>query len=131
MTAVTKDAATTEPVTDDSGFIAGLKSGWAALLGFLGWVGGAFGAVLPFLPLIVGRGRLVWWVIRRRPAAALAAGAGPTPRRHRRGRRTVPRPAVKLRSRCGSRFGLTSPQARAPEPHPTRWARAAAEQYPP
>lgn len=85
LTAVTQDAAPTEPATEESGFLAGLQSGWAALLGFLSWIGGALGAVLPFLPLIAAAGLLVWWVIRlrrrsrRNPTEPPSGGPAPTP----------------------------------------------------
>ena len=84
LTAVTKDAASTEPVTQDGGFVAGLKSGWAALLGFLSGFAGVFGVLLPFLPLIIGAGLLIWWLIRRsrrrsRPAQTEPAATHPEP----------------------------------------------------
>lgn len=84
LTAVTRDATTTEPVTSDSGFLAGLTSGWSALLGFLGGLAGVLGAVLPFLPLIAGGALLIWWVIRRarrrsRPATGPTGGPAATP----------------------------------------------------
>lgn len=82
LNAVTDDPATTEP-TQDTGFVAGVKAGWAALLGFFTWIGGAVGAVLPFVPLIAVAGLIVWWVIRRaRRGRAPTETAGPpvTPR---------------------------------------------------
>ena len=84
LTAVTKDAAGIEPVTQDSGFITGLNSGWAALLGFLGGLAAAFGLILPFLPLIIAAGLLIWWLIRRsrrrsRPAPADPVAPRPEP----------------------------------------------------
>lgn len=71
LTAETKDAAKPEPLVNDSGFVAGLKSGWTAMGGFLGGFAVVLGAVLPFLPLIAAGSLLVWWLIRRarRPAA--------------------------------------------------------------
>lgn len=83
LNAVTDDPTTTEPTTQDTGFVAGIKAGWAALLGFFTWIGGAVGAVLPFVPLIAVAGLIVWWVIRRaRRGRAPAGAAGPpvTPR---------------------------------------------------
>jgi len=80
LSAITNDSLTTEPVTEDNGFITGLNAGWAALVGFAGWVGGAVGALLPFLPLIAGAVALVWWLLRRtrrRRAAAAAASSAP------------------------------------------------------
>jgi hypothetical protein len=64
LTAVTKDVTGGEPVVQDSGFVAGLHSGWSALLGFLGGFAGFLGAVLPFLPFIAAAGLLLWWLIR-------------------------------------------------------------------
>jgi hypothetical protein len=65
LTAVTTGAAGPEPVAQDSGFVAGLKSGWSTLLGVLGGFSVVLGAVLPFLPLIAAAGLLGWWLIRR------------------------------------------------------------------
>ena len=84
LTAVTTDAAGTEPVPQDSGFIAGLNSGWAALLGFLGGLAGVLGVLLPFLPVIALAGLLIWWLIRRArrsrsgPADPATPGTAPT-----------------------------------------------------
>ncbi|MET0965871.1 MAG: DUF4349 domain-containing protein [Nakamurella sp.] len=78
ITAITNDLQTTEPVNQDNGFITGLNAGWAALVGFAGWVGGALGVLLPFLPLIAGAVLLGWWLlrrIRRRRAAAATTPA--------------------------------------------------------
>ena len=82
LSAITNDPLTTEPATPDNGFIAGLNAGWAALVGFAGWVGGAVGALLPFLPLLAGAVVLVWWLLRRtrrRRAAASSTPPAPTP----------------------------------------------------
>jgi len=65
LSAITDQSATTEPVTDDTGFVAGLRDGWAALVAFGGWIGGAAGALLPFLPVLLAVGLLVWWIARR------------------------------------------------------------------
>lgn len=82
LTAVTADSATamTEPTEQDSGFVAGVKSGWKALLGFLGWIGGVVGAFLPFLPVLLIAGVTIWWAIRvaRRRSRRGPSGAGPT-----------------------------------------------------
>ena len=59
-----------------SGFVTGLNAGWAALVGFAGWLGGVLGALLPFLPLLAAAAVLGWWLLRRahrRRAAAAAA----------------------------------------------------------
>ena len=80
LTAVTTDAAGTEPAPQDSGFIAGLNSGWAAMLGFLGGLAGVLGALLPFLPLIALAGLLIWWLIRRARRARSAQTDPITPR---------------------------------------------------
>lgn len=80
LVAVTNDRQTAEPAAQDSGFIAGLNAGWAALVGFAGWVGGAVGAVLPFLPLLAAAVLLLWWWRRRtRPSGATAAPGAPAP----------------------------------------------------
>src|SRR6478609_3577131 len=52
LSAVTLPAAGAVEPEPDSGFIAGIKAGWAGLLGFLAWSGAAVGAFLPFLPLV-------------------------------------------------------------------------------
>ena len=81
------------PVLDDerTGFLAGLKSGWSALVATVSVLLTMLGAVLPFalaigLPLLA----VLWIVRRRRPVAALAptglgsgaepsaSGSGPT-----------------------------------------------------
>jgi len=49
----------------DSGFIAGIKEGWAGLLGFLSWSGAMVGAFLPFLPLVAVVAVALWWLARR------------------------------------------------------------------
>jgi hypothetical protein len=90
LTAITDQPATTQPATDDSGFIAGLRGGWTALVAFFGWVGGALGAVLPFLPVLAVLGLAGWWIARRlrrrsarggsahgAPAGGGPAGGGP------------------------------------------------------
>jgi hypothetical protein len=77
ITAITTDPQPTEPVTQDNPFITGLNSGWAALVGFAGWVGGVFGALLPFLPLLAGVAVLAWWLLRRTRRRRAAAAATP------------------------------------------------------
>jgi len=79
LTAVTNDPTSTAEPTDDTGFVAGLKAGWAGLLDFLTWIGGVLGALLPFLPIIAVIGLLAWWLIRRtrRRRAARSAARGP------------------------------------------------------
>jgi len=67
LTAVTDDPATRTADTTENGFVAGLASGWNALLDFLRWIGTAVGAVLPFLPLVAVAGLVGWWLVRRRP----------------------------------------------------------------
>ena len=67
-----------------SGFVAGLTSGWTALLGLLVVMSTVLGAVLPFLPVIAALGLIGWWLARRgrsrvgqrAPAPAPADGAG-------------------------------------------------------
>jgi hypothetical protein len=77
LTAVTDDPATRTADTTENGFVAGLTSGWNALLDFLRWIGTAVGAVLPFLP---------WWRWRWRgwsgggwSGAGRAGGGSPAP----------------------------------------------------
>jgi hypothetical protein len=65
LTAITDQPGATEPAPEDSGFSSGLRGGWAALVAFAGWVGGATGAVLPFLPVLAVVGFAVWWATRR------------------------------------------------------------------
>lgn len=83
LTAVTDDPSAAPPAAEETGFIAGITAGWAALLAFFGWVGGAVGAILPFLPLVAAAGLLLWWLIRRarrrraaRSAPATSASGG-------------------------------------------------------
>ncbi|MGS0686097.1 DUF4349 domain-containing protein [Nakamurella sp. GG22] len=64
LTAVSADDAP-PPATADSGFVAGIKAGWSSLLEFLSWSGGVVGALLPFLPIVVAVGALLWWCSRR------------------------------------------------------------------
>lgn len=49
----------------DSGFVAGLKAGWDALLQFLTWLGALLGGLVPWLPLIAVVAGVLWWVVRR------------------------------------------------------------------
>lgn len=65
LTAVTDDPGTAPPVEEETGFVAGIAAGWAALQALGGWLGGAVGAILPFLPLVAAAGLLLWWLIRR------------------------------------------------------------------
>jgi hypothetical protein len=82
LTAVTNDPTSTTEPSDETGFVAGVKAGWAGLLDFLTWIGGAFGALLPFLPIIAVVVLLAWWLIRRtrRRRAARVASPGPEAR---------------------------------------------------
>lgn len=77
LTAVTDDPATRTADTTENGFVAGLTSGWNALLDFLRWIGTAVGAVLPFLPLVAVAvaGLVGWWLVSRRPRGRGVAGA--------------------------------------------------------
>jgi Domain of unknown function (DUF4349) len=78
ITAMTNDLQSTEPVNQDNGFITGLNAGWAALVGFAGWLGGVFGVLLPFLPLIAGAVLLGWWLLRRTRRRRAATAATPS-----------------------------------------------------
>ena len=102
LTAVT-DTPATEPAPQDNGFVAGIKSGWAALLGFFGWIGGAVGALLPFLPFLAAAGLIGWWLVRRL--------------RRRRSRSAAPQPPV------GTPTPVPAGPAHRRMPQPTsRWA---------
>ena len=72
----------------ENGFLAGLAAGWSALLDFFAWIGAALGALLPFLPLFVVAGVLVWWLVRRLRRRRTAVRG-----RRRRPGRTARRPA--------------------------------------
>ena len=80
FTAVTNDPSVPPPA-EPSGFVAGITAGWNALMDFFRWIGGALGAFLPFLPLVLIVVVLIWWPIRRtrRRRAAAAAAAASTP----------------------------------------------------
>ena len=59
---------------DDTGFLAGLRSGWDAFSGSVTVVLTVVGAVVPFAVLIALVGLPLWWVVRRRrPATAAPA----------------------------------------------------------
>ncbi len=79
LTAETGQPRASVPAEDESGFLAGMRGGWAALVAFVGWSGGILGAVLPFLPLLLLVGALLWWLARRvrRPGRRAAAGGEP------------------------------------------------------
>lgn len=64
LTAVT-DSPTAVPADSPSGFVAGLTSGWNALLGLLAGIGTVLGAVLPFLPVVAALVVAGWWMLRR------------------------------------------------------------------
>ena len=60
---------------DDSGFLAGLASGWHGVTAFVGGVATTFGLLLPFAVLFALVGTPVWLAsraVRRRRTAALA-----------------------------------------------------------
>ncbi len=65
LSAVTLPAPGAVEPEPDSGFVAGVKAGWAALLGFLSWLGAAVGALLPFLPFVAVAVVALWWAVRR------------------------------------------------------------------
>ncbi len=73
LTAVSTDDAP-PPAAVDSGFVAGIKAGWSSLLEFLSWSGGVIGALLPFVPLVIAAGALLWWLLRRLSRRHPAAG---------------------------------------------------------
>ncbi len=96
LRAVTTTTAGTTATEPDSGFVAGLAAGWAALRDLLGWAGGAAGVLLPFLPLLIAGAVLVWFLLRRL-------------RRSRSVRKTV-QPAI------DSRLQAAATHAEEPEP---------------
>jgi Domain of unknown function (DUF4349) len=77
--ATTHDQQAIEPVQQESGFITGLNAGWAALVGFAGWIGSVAGALLPFLPLLAVAAVLGWWLVRRFRRRATAAADNTAP----------------------------------------------------
>ena len=112
LTAVT-DTPASDPAAQDNGFVAGIKAGWAALLGFFGWIGGAVGAVLPFLPFIAAAIVLGWWLIRR-----LRRRIRPVP--------TVPPPATAPSATAPPATGPHQPGSQAAAGQETRQEPAAA-----
>lgn len=75
------DEAVVAPAVDErSGFVKGLAAGWHALVAFLTWVAAVFGAVLPFLPVVivvaVAAGLVRRWVRNRK---APIGGDHPSP----------------------------------------------------
>jgi len=63
LTAVT-DSPSAVPADSPSGFVAGLTSGWNALLGSLAVIGTVVGGLLPFLPVVAALVMAVWLVLR-------------------------------------------------------------------
>jgi uncharacterized iron-regulated membrane protein len=65
---------------DGTGFVGGLRHGWAAFLTTLGGILTVLGAVLPFVALLalLGLPVYVWW-LRRRAAARVAPSTPSTP----------------------------------------------------
>lgn len=72
LTLSTEPGATEEP---SSGFLSGLKSGWAAFLTTGNGLLTVAGAVLPFVLALAVVGLPVLWWLRRRPAGAATAAA--------------------------------------------------------
>lgn len=67
-----------ESADDDGGFLGGLASGWGAFTATVGWLGEAFGTVLPFLTVVAIPAGIVWWLVRRgRKSAATQAPVAP------------------------------------------------------
>lgn len=80
LSAVTRPAAgSTEPAPPDNGFMAGLTSGWDALLQFLTWLGTLLGGLLPWLPLIAVVVGVLWWAGRRLRRSRSARAGAATP----------------------------------------------------
>ena len=65
---------------DDTGFLAGLRSGWSAFVSGATWVLTGLGMALPFLGLVlvIGLGVLTWWRRHRRNHAAPTEQAAST-----------------------------------------------------
>jgi hypothetical protein len=61
----------------DTGFLAGLRSGWAAFSGSVTVVLTVVGAVVPFAVLVALVGLPLWWVVRRRRPAPVAPATLP------------------------------------------------------
>ena len=62
---------------DDTGFLAGLRSGWHAFSGSVTVVLTVVGAVIPFAVLVALVGLPLWWVVRRRRPAPVAPATLP------------------------------------------------------
>ncbi|MGO4342806.1 DUF4349 domain-containing protein [Pedococcus sp. 2YAF34] len=62
---------------DDTGFLAGLRSGWHAFAGSVTVVLTVVGAVVPFAVLFALVGLPLWWVVRRRRPAPVAPATLP------------------------------------------------------
>jgi hypothetical protein len=78
VTLRTPEVVATEPVTDDGGFLSGLKSGWHAVAASTTVVLTVLGALLPVLVTVAVIGWPVYLLIRRRTGARTAATAGST-----------------------------------------------------
>jgi hypothetical protein len=61
---------------DETGFLAGLRAGWAAFTDFLSGTLTVVGALVPFLLVLVPAGLVAWAVVRRRRPAPAAADQG-------------------------------------------------------
>ena len=72
---VSSDAPAPAPA-DETGFLAGLRAGWAAFTDFLAGTLTVVGAVVPFLLILVPVGLVVWTVVRRRRHVPAAADQG-------------------------------------------------------
>lgn len=81
LTLLSPDAPVVEPDDDESGFLAGLSTGWRALVSTLTGLATVLGAVLPFAVLLLLVGLPVWLLVRalfrRRPRPATTVAAGP------------------------------------------------------
>lgn len=71
---VSFDATTASPATttDRTGFMGGLDAGWNVALDMAAGALATLGFLLPFLPLVLIAGALIWWVRRRRAGRPLA-----------------------------------------------------------
>lgn len=81
VTLLAPDAPAPPKEEDDSGFLAGLRSGWDGLVSLLTGLATALGAVLPFAALVALVGLPIWLLIlallRRRPSAVPVADSAP------------------------------------------------------
>lgn len=74
-----RPAAATAPPADRGGFLGGLTNGWDAFSATVGALATGFGAVLPFLLVLVPIGLAGRWALRRRSVSAGPIAPAPQP----------------------------------------------------